>query len=237
MGVSVHTTWIAAAAFTVLGLVVAGPAAVARLRGPDMLAVGYLAVAVTALAFVLWYSSVARLGPGRAGLLTGVAPVAAAAAGTALGAPALRPLVWLGIAVVAAGLALGLPTSRRPGSGNPRPCCDAYPPSRRWAHQPLCRGSSSATLPHGRIPPAGGPPPGPPVQRRLDRQAIPVAAFAVARSPIVAEAMHEAAVGDVETLITTPRLPHDRPVRRTPILMRDPARRLPMSWARDRLVR
>jgi drug/metabolite transporter (DMT)-like permease len=56
----------------------------------------------------MWYSSVRRLGASRAGLLTGVAPVAAAAAGVLLGGPAPRPLVWAGIAVVAAGLALGL---------------------------------------------------------------------------------------------------------------------------------
>ena len=43
-----------------------------------------------------------------AGLLTGVAPVAAAAVGVLLGGPAPRPLVWAGIAVVAAGLAMGL---------------------------------------------------------------------------------------------------------------------------------
>ena len=78
-----------------------------RLTGPDWLAVGYLAVAVTAVAFVLWYSSVRRLGASRAGLLTGVAPVAAAVAGVMLGGPAPRPLVWAGMAVVAAGLTLG----------------------------------------------------------------------------------------------------------------------------------
>jgi drug/metabolite transporter (DMT)-like permease len=60
------------------------------------------------VAFVLWYSSVRRLGASRAGLLTGVAPVAAAATGVLLGGPAPRPLVWAGIAVVAVGLALGL---------------------------------------------------------------------------------------------------------------------------------
>jgi drug/metabolite transporter (DMT)-like permease len=68
---------------------------------------------VTAVAFVMWYSSVGRLGASRAGLLTGVAPVAAAAVGVLLGGPAPRPLVWAGIAVVAVGLALGL----RGGSG------------------------------------------------------------------------------------------------------------------------
>lgn len=112
-GVSVHATWLAALVFAGLGLLGEGPAAAADLRRDDVLAVGYLAVAVTAVAFILWYSSVGRLGAARAGLLTGVAPVAAAAAGVVLGAPAPRPLVWLGIAVVTAGLALGLSTGRR----------------------------------------------------------------------------------------------------------------------------
>lgn len=116
-GVSVHTTWLAAAVFAVLGVVHDGPSAVAHLRRQDLVAVAYLAVAVTAVAFVLWYSSVGRLGAGRAGLLTGVAPVAAAATGVGLGGAAPRPLVWLGIAVVGGGLAFGLPAStgrRRP---------------------------------------------------------------------------------------------------------------------------
>jgi drug/metabolite transporter (DMT)-like permease len=62
---------------------------------------------------VLWYSSVQTLGAGRAGLLTGVAPIAAAATGVVLGGPAPRPLVWVGIACVAAGLALGLRSGAR----------------------------------------------------------------------------------------------------------------------------
>jgi drug/metabolite transporter (DMT)-like permease len=111
-GVSVHTTWLAALLFGGLGLVREGPAAVAALTPAALLAVGYLAVAVTAVAFVLWYSSVRLLGPGRAGLLTGVAPVAAAAAGVLLGGPPPPPDVWAGIAVVVAGLALGLGPAR-----------------------------------------------------------------------------------------------------------------------------
>ena len=113
-GVSVHTTWIAAVIFAAIGLVHEGPGAAARLGTRDWLAVGYLAVAVTAVAFVMWYSSVGRLGASRAGLLTGVAPVAAAAAGVLLGGPAPRPLVWAWPAVVAAGLALGLRGATRP---------------------------------------------------------------------------------------------------------------------------
>jgi drug/metabolite transporter (DMT)-like permease len=115
-GVSVHSTWLAALIFAGLGLVREGPAAAWRLRGADWLAILFLAVAVTAVAFVLWYSSVGYLGPGRAGLLTGVAPAAAAVSGVLLGAPAPRPLVWAGIAVVVGGLALGL----RADAGKPR---------------------------------------------------------------------------------------------------------------------
>jgi drug/metabolite transporter (DMT)-like permease len=107
-GVSVHATWLGTAIFAVVGLATEGPAAAVRLNVPGWLAVGYLAVAVTAAAFVLWYSGVARLGAATAGLLAGLAPVAAAAAGVLLGGPAPRPLVWVGMAVVAAGLALGL---------------------------------------------------------------------------------------------------------------------------------
>jgi drug/metabolite transporter (DMT)-like permease len=106
-GVSVHATWLATVMFAVIGVVHEGPAAVTELTRPDWLAVGYLAVAVTAVAFVLWYSSVSRLGASRAGLLTGIAPVAAAGSGVLLGGPAPRPLVWAGMAVVAAGLTLG----------------------------------------------------------------------------------------------------------------------------------
>jgi drug/metabolite transporter (DMT)-like permease len=98
----------AALLFALSGVVWEGPDAVLRLDGGDLLAGAYLAVAVTALAFVLWYTCVERLGSARAGLLTGIAPIAAAAAGVALGGPLPGPVVWLGVAVVAAGLAVGL---------------------------------------------------------------------------------------------------------------------------------
>ncbi|MBV9444903.1 MAG: DMT family transporter [Streptosporangiaceae bacterium] len=108
VGVSVHATWLAGVMFTGIGLVREGPVALAHLDVREWLATGYLAVAVTAVAFVLWYTCVGRIGASRAGLLTGVAPVAAGMTGVLLGAPAPHPLVWAGIAVVAIGLALGL---------------------------------------------------------------------------------------------------------------------------------
>jgi drug/metabolite transporter (DMT)-like permease len=119
VGVSVHATWLAAVMLAVLGVLHEGPAAALRLTGSDLAAGAYLAVAVTAVAFVLWYACVSRLGAGRAGLLTGIAPIAAALAGMALGGPAPRPLVWAGIAVVALGLAIGLRTTAVKSPGRP----------------------------------------------------------------------------------------------------------------------
>lgn len=111
LGVSVHATWMAALVFAAGGLLFEGPSAVRRLTTEDLLAGAYLAVAVTAVAFVLWYTCVSRLGAARAGLLTGIAPIAAAVTGVAMGGPMPRPLVWAGVLTVACGLALGL----RPG--------------------------------------------------------------------------------------------------------------------------
>ena len=48
-----------------------------------------------------------RIGAGRAGLLTGVAPVAAAWIGVPLGDGLPSVAVWAGIALIAAGLAVG----------------------------------------------------------------------------------------------------------------------------------
>jgi drug/metabolite transporter (DMT)-like permease len=105
--VSLHSVWMAAVALLGLGMVVEGPFAVSRLDAGELLAAVHLAVVVTALAFVLWYSAVSRLGAGRAGLFTGVVPVTAAVGGVLLGGPLPAPTVWLGTAVVAAGLVLG----------------------------------------------------------------------------------------------------------------------------------
>jgi drug/metabolite transporter (DMT)-like permease len=112
LGVSVHATWMGAVMFAVLGLAVEGPGAVMLVRADDLLAGAYLAVLVTAVAFLLWYTCVARIGAGRAGLLAGVTPIAAAVTGVLLGGPPPAPLVWLGTATVAAGLSLGLTTPK-----------------------------------------------------------------------------------------------------------------------------
>lgn len=110
-GVSLHAVWIGALMLTALGLTTEGPTAVDQLSTADWAAMTYLALLVTVVAFLLWFSTVATLGSGPVGLLTGVAPVSAALVGIALGGRAPGISVWTGIAVVLTGLALGL--SRR----------------------------------------------------------------------------------------------------------------------------
>jgi drug/metabolite transporter (DMT)-like permease len=107
-GISVHSTWIGAAVFLALALTEEGPAAALRLEGRHLAALAYLAVMVTAVAFVLWYSAVRSLGAARAGLLTGVAPVSAVVVGVLIGGPGPGAAVWCGVATVAVGLAVGL---------------------------------------------------------------------------------------------------------------------------------
>lgn len=112
-GVSFHSVWMAAAGMAAIGIVTEGPTAVTTLGTVDLLAALHLAVVVTALAFLLWFTAVRRLGSGRAGLLTGVVPVSAAALGVLLNGIVPGPMVWAGTAVVAAGLVIGLSERRR----------------------------------------------------------------------------------------------------------------------------
>jgi drug/metabolite transporter (DMT)-like permease len=119
-GVSLHAVWIAAVALWALGLASEGPGAVLTLRAEHLLATLHLALAVTVVAFLLWYTAVGRIGPGRAGLFTGVVPVASAVIGVLLGGPVPGTVVWLGVAVVVVGVVLGV---RAPSTGarSPRP--------------------------------------------------------------------------------------------------------------------
>jgi drug/metabolite transporter (DMT)-like permease len=105
-GVSFHATWMAAAMFGGLSLVLEGAGAASRLSGGQWAAAGGLAL-MTVAAFVCWYSAIGRLGTASAGLLTGAAPVAAAAATALTGGPAPGLLGFGGMLVVCAGLALG----------------------------------------------------------------------------------------------------------------------------------
>ncbi|MEU4362711.1 DMT family transporter [Promicromonospora sp. NPDC023987] len=138
-GVSLHAVWIAAAALWALSLTTEGPGAVLTLRAEHLPATLHLALGVTVVAFLLWYTAVGRIGPGRAGLFTGVVPVASAVGSVLLGGPVPGPLVWVGVAVVVAGVVLGAQPAGR-GSR----------PKRRRAssHGPVPRGDVRRRRPH-----------------------------------------------------------------------------------------
>ena len=112
-GVSLHSVWIGAVMLFVLGAGTEGVTAAGRLTPGDWAALSYLAIMVTAVAFILWYSTVATVGAGRAGLLTGIAPVSAALTGMATGSRAPGTLAWAGMLIVLAGLGVGLRSPRR----------------------------------------------------------------------------------------------------------------------------
>lgn len=116
-GVSLHSVWMGTVMLVGLAVATEGTGAVTLLTAADWAAMAYLAIMVTAAAFVLWYSTVVSLGAGRAGLLTGIAPVSAAVAGILAGSNAPSLYVWIGILVVIVGLTIGLwsrPISRQP---------------------------------------------------------------------------------------------------------------------------
>jgi drug/metabolite transporter (DMT)-like permease len=104
--------WAAAAELVALAAVTGQPL-VARPTLPEALALAHLAVLMTALAFVLWYSGLERLGAARAGLFVGVVPLTAAAVSVLSGAEPLTLHVTLGTLTVGTGLLLGLRTAPR----------------------------------------------------------------------------------------------------------------------------
>jgi drug/metabolite transporter (DMT)-like permease len=114
-GVSTWAVLIAAALLSVYALLVDGPAhAIAIPTGAEALALAYMAAVVTAVAFVLCYSAVHRLGVERTGLFAGLVPVSALFAAAALGDSELTVVRMLGAFAVAGGLVVGLRLSRPP---------------------------------------------------------------------------------------------------------------------------
>lgn len=73
----------------------------------ELAALAWLAVIVTAVAFVFWYSGLARLGAERASLFLGLVPVGALATSLAVGVA--QPRLWsvIGCLVCACGITVG----------------------------------------------------------------------------------------------------------------------------------
>lgn len=112
LGVATHSCWIAAAQLGVVALIADGRAALPTPSRAELFAILYLAVVLTALAFVLWYSAVDRIGPPTAGLFAGLIPLSAAMTGLVDGSTTVTIGVIGGAALVGAGIAVGLSACR-----------------------------------------------------------------------------------------------------------------------------
>jgi drug/metabolite transporter (DMT)-like permease len=77
-------------------------------------ALAYLALGVTVLGFLAWYSAVGLLGVERAGLFSGVLPVSALVFSAALGVAEITPERLGAVAVVALGITVGVRGGARP---------------------------------------------------------------------------------------------------------------------------
>jgi len=111
VGVSTYACAAAAAMLLVGAFGVDGTAAFRFPSSREAESFAYLGLVVTALAFMLWYSGLRRLGVERAGLFAGLVPVAALLTSAAVGTTTLSLARLAGAVVVGAGVALGM-TSR-----------------------------------------------------------------------------------------------------------------------------
>ncbi|MFJ1705158.1 EamA family transporter [Kitasatospora sp. NPDC088346] len=114
--VSAYTTALAVPMFALAGLVVEGRRMLRVPTPGEAAALLYLAVLLTVVAFLLWYTALGRLGPERAGLFAGLIPVTAALSGAALGTGGLHPGELLGSALVGLGVCVGLMIRQKPSS-------------------------------------------------------------------------------------------------------------------------
>ena len=111
LAVSAYACLFAVPLLAVWSLVAAGPS-VPLPDAEQAAALGYMAVGVTVLGFVSWYSAVALLGVERAGLFSGVLPVSALLCAALLGVAEITPARLLAACVVAAGITLGVRPAR-----------------------------------------------------------------------------------------------------------------------------
>jgi len=108
VGVSTYACAAAAAMLLAGALGVEGTGAFRFPSSREAEAFAYLGLVVTALAFVLWYSGLRRLGVERAGLFAGLVPVAALLTAAAVGTTTLSLARLAGVVVVGAGVTIGM---------------------------------------------------------------------------------------------------------------------------------
>jgi len=110
--VSTYSTVLATPLLAAIGFAREGTG---MLRVPTLaesLGFAYLAIVVTVGAFLLWYTALPKLGPGRAGLFAGLIPVGAIVTGLVLGLATPSGYDLLGAALVIAGILVGLSADR-----------------------------------------------------------------------------------------------------------------------------
>jgi drug/metabolite transporter (DMT)-like permease len=110
--VSAYTAAVAVPLLLGVGVVADGTAVLRLPTAPEAAALLYLAVVISAGAFILWYDALGRLGADRAGLFAGMVPVGAAATTLLLGLGAPTATELVGVALVVAGLSVGLAPGR-----------------------------------------------------------------------------------------------------------------------------
>jgi drug/metabolite transporter (DMT)-like permease len=124
--VSAYSQALAVPVLLAVGLAADGGGLLRMPTAAEAAALLYLALVVSAGAFILWYDALPRLGADRAGLFAGLVPVGAIATTVLLGLGAPTATELGGAALVIAGLLVGL-TSGRPRARATTPAPAAAP--------------------------------------------------------------------------------------------------------------
>jgi drug/metabolite transporter (DMT)-like permease len=111
---SAYVCAMAAAGLGALAALLDGGRALPLPTAEEGAAIAYLAVAVTAAAFVAWYSGVERLGVERAGLFAGLIPVSTLFCAAAIGTGSPGLVEALGVLIVGAGVSFGVSAPGQP---------------------------------------------------------------------------------------------------------------------------
>ncbi len=129
--VSAYASALASAQLLLIAVVQGGWSAFRLPSPPEAGAVAYLAVVVTAAAFLLWYTAVSHLGAERAGLFAGLVPIAALLGGLVLGQGNVDAAKLAGTLTVAVGVTLGLRQRRMEARVLAEPMPSVIDPSAR----------------------------------------------------------------------------------------------------------
>ncbi|MFI1385077.1 EamA family transporter [Embleya sp. NPDC020886] len=106
--IAAYATAMAIPQMVVVGVFTDGGEMLRMPSGTELAALLYLALPLTAGAFLLWYSALARIEPERAGLFMGLVPVTAAMSGLVLGTGAPTVGQFGGALLVGLGVVLGM---------------------------------------------------------------------------------------------------------------------------------